>query len=153
MVWAPRVTVAAVIEHDGRFLLVDETADGQRVLNQPAGHLDPGESLIDAVVREVLEETGRPFEPEAVVGIYLWTHPDNGLTFLRVAFCGRVGERVPGRALDHGIHDTPWLSLPDLEAQRARHRSPLVERCLRDYLAGQRHPLDLLERVVAGGTP
>ncbi len=146
--WRPSVTVAAVVESGGRFLLVEEdTPDGVR-LNNPAGHLDPGESLVDAVVRETLEETAHPFTPTALVGVYLarFERPALGLdvTYLRFAFAGTVGERLAGRALDTGIHRTVWLTPEEMRAERVRMRSPLVLQCLDDFLAGRRHPLELL---------
>ena len=141
--FSPAVTVAAVIEHDGRFLMVEEeTADGIR-LNQPAGHLEAGESLVDAAVREVLEETACRFTPQALVGVYLWRR-DDVVTYLRLAFCGSVSPPIPGRALDDGILRAPWLSADELRASAGRHRSPLVLRCVDDYLRGQRAPLELL---------
>ncbi|WHZ10108.1 MAG: Nudix-like NDP and NTP phosphohydrolase NudJ [Burkholderiaceae bacterium] len=153
--WTPRVTVAAVIEQGGRFLLVEEqTQDGLR-LNNPAGHLEPGESPAQACVREALEETGHAFEPTALVGVYL-ARPggadargpagaaDPGLTYLRFAFCGELGAADPHRPLDRGIVRTLWMDVGELRASRARHRSPLVLRCVSDYLAGRRHPLDLI---------
>ncbi len=146
--WRPSVTVAAVIERDGRYLLVEEdTADGVR-LNNPAGHLDPGESPLEAVVRETLEETAHAFSPTALVGVYLsrFERPALGLdvTYLRFAFTGTVGERIAGRALDAGIHRTLWLTPAEMRAEAARMRSPLVLRGLDDHLAGRRFPLDLL---------
>ena len=145
--WMPHVTVAAIVEHQGRFLLVEEhTGDGLK-LNMPAGHLEAGESLPQAVVREVLEETARPFEPQALVGIYLASSPDKDGTptsWLRFAFCGRAGEAIAGRALDEGIVRTLWLSADELAACTARHRSPMIMAGVRDYLAGKRYPLDLL---------
>jgi 8-oxo-dGTP pyrophosphatase MutT (NUDIX family) len=145
--WSPSVTVAAVIEHDGRYLLVEEhTPEGLR-LNQPAGHLDPNESLQQAVVRETLEETACPFEPEALVGVYLarFQRPGQDVTYLRFAFCGRVGDLIAGRALDTPIVRTLWLTPEEIRAQRARHRSPLVMRCIDDHRAGRRTPLDALQ--------
>ncbi|MBK1690792.1 NUDIX hydrolase [Ectothiorhodospira mobilis] len=144
MTWTPRVTVAAVVERDGRFLLVEEQADGRRVFNQPAGHLEEGESLLQATARETLEETGRVFTPQSLVGIYRWRHPQSGLTFLRVAVAGEVGERVPGSCLDPDILDTHWLSRETLAREPDGLRSPLVLRCIDDYRAGRRHPLELL---------
>lgn len=146
--WAPRVTVAAIIERRGRYLVVEEhTAEGL-MLNNPAGHLEPGESPQEAVVREALEETACPFEPEALVGIYLarFQRPDSGqdVTYLRLAYCGSVGEAVPDRPLDEGIVRTLWLTPAELHAQIDRHRSPLVWQCVRDHAAGQRHPLGLV---------
>ncbi len=144
----PSVTVAAVIEHAGRYLLVEEhTPEGLR-LNNPAGHLEPGESPLQGVVREALEETARTFVPDALVGVYLarMQRPARGedVTSLRFAFCGSAGEAEPGRALDHGIVRTLWLTPQEVEASRDRHRSPLVWRCIADHLAGARHPLQLI---------
>lgn len=145
--WAPHVTVAAVIERDGRFLLVEELADGKAVLNQPAGHLEPGESLLAAVVRETHEETGHRFVPEALVGIYRWVHPGSGETMLRLCFCGEIEDRGPQYPLDPDILDTHWLTLAELDSGTHRMRSPLVRRCLDDYRAGRRSPLDLLHEL------
>jgi 8-oxo-dGTP pyrophosphatase MutT (NUDIX family) len=146
--WSPSVTVAAIVENEGRFLLVEEhTPEGLR-LNNPAGHLDPGESPMQGVVRETLEETARAFTPDALVGVYLsrFARPATGedVTYLRFAYCGRVGEPMPGRALDTGIVRTLWLTPDELRASSDRHRSPLVLRCVEDHLAGRRYPLDLL---------
>ena len=140
----PRVTVAAVVERDGRFLVVEETIDGARVWNQPAGHLDPGEDLVGAVIRETREETGYRFVPEHVVGVYLWTGSDGGPAFLRVAFAGRV-EGEPAGDLDPDILRTAWLTRAQLAA--AGPRSPLVLRCLDDHVGGARFPLAVLQAV------
>ena len=145
MIWKPNVVVAAIIERDGKFLLVEEMAEGQLVLNQPAGHLDEGESLLQAVVRETLEETAWHFTPESLLGVYRWQHPSKGVTYLRFAFTGRVTHHDDGRALDHDIVRALWLSPEEIRAEHARHRSPQVQRCLNDYLAGQRYSLDLLK--------
>ncbi len=144
----PSVTVAAIVEHGGRFLLVEEeTPEGLR-LNNPAGHLEQGESPLEAVVREALEETARVFTPEALLGVYLsrFRRPLRGddVTYLRFAFRGSVGDADPGRALDDGIVRTLWLTADEIRASRARHRSPLVLRCVEDHLAGVRHPLDAI---------
>ena len=145
--WKPSVTVAAVVERDGRFLLVEEqTAEGVR-LNQPAGHLDPGESLLAAAARETLEETAFAFTPRQLVGVYLWRSvPAAGgaATYLRFAFCGELGAHEPGRALDDGILRALWLTREEIAARAGEHRSPLVQRCIDDYVAGVRYPLDLL---------
>ena len=141
--WKPSATVAAVIEREGRFLLVEEISDGRRVLNQPAGHLDPGESLIEACVRETLEETAYAFEPTSLVGIYRWHYAPADNTFLRFAFAGGVGSVDASRKLDTEIVATHWLSREDLAARAGMHRSPLVMRCVDDYLAGRRFPLDV----------
>ena len=148
-VWKPAVTVAAVIERDGRFLFVEEEADGRRVLNQPAGHLDPGESLLDAVTREVMEETAHPFKPTALVGVYRWHYAPRDTTFLRFAFCGDAGDAEKGRALDREILALHWLTREEVAGRRSMHRSPLVERCVADYLAGTRFPLEVLSREFA----
>ncbi len=147
MTWRPNVTVASVIERDGKFLMVEELDGGRRVFNQPAGHLEPGESLIQAVVRETLEETGRKFEPEALVGVYRWRHPDRELTFLRVTFCGAAPQCEADRALDEDILAAHWFSREALARQSPQLRSPLVLRCIDDYLAGKRYPLELLVDV------
>ena len=146
--WKPSVTVAAIIERDGRYLLVEErTSEGLR-LNNPAGHLDPGESLVDAAAREALEETAHPFTPEALVGVYLarMIHPRDGsdISYLRFAFCGTVGEALAGRVLDEPVERTLWLTPEELYLSRHRHRSPLVWQSIADHQAGQRFPLDLL---------
>jgi 8-oxo-dGTP pyrophosphatase MutT (NUDIX family) len=138
MIWKPSVTVAAVVERDGRFLLVEERIDGRLVLNQPAGHLDPGESLIEACRREVLEETAHHFEPQALIGVYRWHYAKRDVTFLRFCFCGRVTGMDAGRKLDKGIVAAPWLTAAELEARKGAHRSPLVAKCVADFLAGRR---------------
>lgn len=151
MKWDLRVTVAAIVVQDNRFLLVEEQVQGQCVYNQPAGHLDPNESLLQAVVREVREETTCNFQPEALVGVYLWPVPDSNRSYLRVAFCGTVSAPDPSRTLDDGILATHWLSRAEIEQRRARWRSPLLGRCIDDYLAGRRYPLDLLVSLLKHG--
>jgi 8-oxo-dGTP pyrophosphatase MutT (NUDIX family) len=146
--WKPNVTVAAVIERDGRFLLVEEqTSDGLR-LNNPAGHLEPAESLLQAVQRETLEETGCSLTPSHLVGVYLsrFHRESTGedITYLRFAFGGSVSDPEPGWLLDHGIVRTLWLTAEEVRCSRERHRSPLLLRCMEDHLAGRRYPLDLL---------
>jgi len=148
MVWKPDVTVAAVVERDGQFLFVEERASGRVVLNQPAGHLEKNESFLEAVAREALEETGWTFVPEAVTGIYVWQPQHLSRTFLRVAFAGRLEGHDPSRPLDQGILRTRWLDRHQLASQQARHRSPLVLRCVDDYLAGTRYPLELLSHLL-----
>lgn len=138
------ITVAAIVHRDGRFLLVEENVDGELRINQPAGHLEPDETLVQAVRREALEETAHPFEPEALVGTYLWRVPGSGLTYLRTAFCGAVGAPAPDAVLDTGIERAVWLTREEIVARRPQWRSPLVLRCVDDYLAGRRYPLDLL---------
>ncbi len=141
-VWKPNVTVAALVQREGRFLLVEEeTSEGIR-LNQPAGHLEPGESLVQAAVRECLEETGYHFHPQHLVGIYQWPRPDGSITYLRFAFLGELRGYEPERPLDAGIIGPRWLTWDELQAQPERLRSPLVPRCIEDCLAGRRMPLD-----------
>lgn len=156
--WKPNVTVAAVVERDGRFLLVEEhTPEGLR-LNNPAGHLDPGESLVQACVRETREETAFEFTPQALVGVYLTQGarsgvatnlPGQGVTYLRFAFCGALGAFLPEQRLDHGIVRTLWLDADAIRSSVASHRSPAVLQCLEDYLAGARHSLGLLHTQLA----
>lgn len=146
--WKPNVTVSAIIERDGRFLLVEEeTADGLK-LNVPAGHLDPAESPIEACAREVLEETAFSFTPRALVGVYMnrFTRTRTGadITYVRFAFTGELGTFHPERALDDGVVRTVWMTLAELESSAARHRSPVVLQSVNDYLAGQRFDLGLL---------
>jgi len=146
--WKPNVTVAAIVEREGRFLLVEEdTADGLR-LNNPAGHLDPGESPLAACTREMLEETAWDFQPTALVGIYLnrftRTRTGDDITYLRFAFAGTLGTHHAWRALDEGIVRAVWLTLDELHASVTRHRSPLVLRSIEDYLAGRRVPIDVI---------
>jgi 8-oxo-dGTP pyrophosphatase MutT (NUDIX family) len=148
--WMPHVTVAAVVERQGRFLLVEEHTPLGLCFNQPAGHLDQGESLIEAVIRETLEETAYHFVPEALVGVYLWTRPDGEITYLRFAFTGQLTGFEPDRALDTGIVRADWFSLDEIAATRVRHRSPLIEQCVLDYQAGRRCSLDLLNYYPVG---
>jgi len=149
--WKPNVTVAAVIERGGRYLLVEEASPRGPVLNNPAGHLDPGESLVEAVVREVLEETACAFTPTHLVGVYLAApSAASGVTYLRFAFTGSVCAPEPGRALDDGILRTLWLTPDEIDAERARHRSPLLARCITDHRAGKRFSLDLLQDAGLG---
>lgn len=127
--------------------MVEEDVEGQIVLNQPAGHVEAGESFLEAVKRETLEETAHRFEPQAVTGIYRWTHPDNGITFVRHAFCGVVGEPDTDLALDEGILRALWLGPDELRAQADRLRSPLVMQSIEDYLSGQRYSLKLYRDI------
>ena len=144
------LTVAAIAEDDGRFLFVQERAARRVVLNQPAGHLEAGESLVEAVVRETREETGRAFHPDAVTGLYLWQGPA-GRMILRIAFAGCVGERDNAARLDRAIIRTLWLDRTGLAARAAEHRSPLVLLCVDDFLRGARYPLDMLSHVPLDG--
>ena len=143
-VWRPSVTVAAVIEHDGKFLFVEEMIDGKRVINQPAGHLDPGESLASACAREVLEETAHRFEPSGLVGIYRWYYEPKDVTFLRFCFRGKL-LGVENRPLDKEIIRVLWLTPSEVKASAAA-RSPLVSRCVEDWLAGRNYPLDVFSK-------
>lgn len=144
MVWKPSVTVAAVIERDGYFLLVEEeTSQGLRY-NQPAGHWEQSETLTAATIRETLEESAYDFDPRHLIGIYRWHALESDTTYLRFAFCGNISAHHPEQKLDEGIVRAVWLSIDEIRANQARHRSPLVLRCIEDYLAGKRYPLDIL---------
>jgi ADP-ribose pyrophosphatase YjhB (NUDIX family) len=144
MIWKPHVTVAAVIERDGKFLLVEEeTVDGIR-FNQPAGHLECRESLLDAVIRETLEETAHHFMPTALVGIYNWRNEARDITYLRFAFAGEIAGYDAARALDDGIIAARWLAPGEIRQLETRHRSPMILRCIDDWQAGKRYALDLL---------
>jgi len=142
--WQPDVTVATVVVRDGRLLVVEETVGGARVLNQPAGHLEPDESLLDAALRETLEETGWDVELTAFIGAYQWKSPSDGRHFLRMAFAAEPLLHHADRPLDDGIVQALWLTPGELQAQSARHRSPLVWRAVEDFLAGRRFPLQAL---------
>jgi len=144
MVWKPNVTVAAVVQRDGKFLLVEEETESGLAFNQPAGHLEAGEALVDAVVREALEETAYHFKPTHLVGIYNWQHPTKDVTYLRFAFAGELRGWEAERQLDEGIVAARWLTLAEVKATQDRHRSPLILRCIEDLIAGKRYPLDLL---------
>jgi len=144
MTWKPNVTVAAIIEQDGRFLLVEEhTSQGLR-FNQPAGHLEANESLLQAVVRETREESAYDFEPQYLIGVYRWHADNSDTTYLRFAYSGRVIAHHPGQALDEGIVRAVWMTPDEIRASAPRHRSPLILRCVEDYLADKRYPLELV---------
>jgi len=144
--WAPHVTVATVVVRDGCVLLVEEAIDGRQVLNQPAGHLEPGETLSEAACRETLEETGWTVRLSAFIGTYQWTAPD-GTPFLRFAYAAEPLSHDPNRPLDDGILRALWLTPAELKADPARLRSPLVWEVVADYLAGQRHPLSIVREA------
>lgn len=143
----PHITVAAVVERDGRFLMVEERIDGQRVYNQPAGHLENNESLVQAVIRETLEETAWEVRPDHLVGLYRWTRPHDQLTYLRACFSCSCLSHYPERALDEGIERAVWLSPQEISALGPQLRSPMVLKCLANYLSGQRFPLTLLQDI------
>lgn len=146
-IWKPHVTVAAVAERDGLFLMVEERIEGRLILNQPAGHLDEGESLLAAVCRETLEESAWVFEPADIIGLYLWRQQHGYPSFLRVAFAGRCVRHYPEKPLDTGVQRALWMTRDEIAAQSERLRSPLVLRCVDDYLAGHRYPLELLQHI------
>ena len=144
MIWKPDVTVAAIIEQDSRFLLVEEETERGILFNQPAGHWEPDETLAEGTAREVLEESGYDFEPQYLLGVYRWHAPASDTTYLRFAFGGQILAHHPERALDDGIIRAVWLTADEIRSTQARHRSPLILRCVEDYLAGKRYPLDLI---------
>ena len=146
----PELTVAAVVELGGRFLLVEERIDGRLVINQPAGHVEYGETLHAAVVREVLEEAGCFFAPKATLGAYLWARPDGRAPYLRVAFSGTCSGTLEQRPLDTGIERVLWLSRSELVARSSRLRSPMVLRAVDDYVRGLRQPVDVFEGLPLG---
>ncbi len=144
--WTPHITVSAVIESEQRFLLIEEESDGLIVFNQPAGHLDEGETLIEAVARETLEEAAWHFEAQSVVGLYQYTSPVNQITYLRVCFCGKHHSHEPDRVLDTGILRALWLTREEV-ASLSNLRSLMVLRCIDDYIAGNRYPLSLITQM------
>ncbi len=144
MQWKPNTTVAAVIEVNNTFLMVEEeTADGIRI-NQPAGHLENNETLVQAVIRETKEETAYDFIPESILGIYQWKNESKGITYLRYAFIGKTISHNPSLKLDHGIIRAVWMSLDEIRSKSGIHRSPQVMNCIDDYLAGKLYPLELI---------
>lgn len=147
MIWKPNVTVAAVVEQDGKFLLVEEETDDGIRFNQPAGHWEADETLVQGAVREALEETAYHFSPEWLLGVYRWRHPRKDITYLRFAFAGMVNKHEPLRQLDKGILRAVWLSPDEIRATAERHRSPLVLKCVEDHLAGKRYPLELVTHL------
>lgn len=144
----PDLTVAAVVERDGQFLLVEERVGNAMVFNQPAGHVERGEELIAAAIRETLEESAWTFQPEALTGIYLWDQPEKQRSFLRFTFCGKVTKHDPQRRLDRGIERALWMDRAQLVMRSSRLRSPMVLRCIDDYLAGRRYPLGVVQHVL-----
>jgi 8-oxo-dGTP pyrophosphatase MutT (NUDIX family) len=153
MARTPDITVAAVAETDGRFLVVEERINRRLVFNQPAGHVEQGETLLDAVIREVREETAWGFLPQALLGVYLWRNPTSGRSYMRFAFTGTVRDHNAAQPLDRGIIRTHWLSRQDLQEREPRLRSPLVLRCIEDYLGGARLPLEPIANLDLQSAP
>ncbi|CAN4268970.1 MAG: NUDIX hydrolase [Candidatus Methylopumilus sp.] len=147
MQWMPHATVAAIVEDQGKFLLVEEETDRGNRYNQPAGHLEDNESLLAAVVRETMEETAYTFHPEALLGIYHWKHEHNDSTYLRFAYIGRVSHHQPTQALDEGIVRSVWMTVEEMREQAMLMRSPQVLKCVEDYLAGKRYPLEAITHL------
>ncbi len=148
MRWKPNVTVAAIVERNQKFLLVEENADNHIVFNQPAGHLERGESLIEAVKREVLEETAWEFIPQAIVGVYMYPNQHSDITYLRVCFSGTCKNHHPEQALDDDIIRAVWFSQEEIKQNMDRMRSPMVQQCINDYLSGKNYPLQLLNHFL-----
>ncbi|HSI42726.1 MAG TPA: NUDIX hydrolase [Methylotenera sp.] len=142
--WMPHATVAAIVERDGKFLLVEENTDRGNRFNQPAGHLEDNETIVEAVIRETLEETAYTFEPKSLLGIYHWKHEHNGTTYLRFAFIGSVSNHQPERALDDGIIRTVWMNIDEIRSKAHLMRSPQVITCIEDYSNGKAFPLSVL---------
>jgi 8-oxo-dGTP pyrophosphatase MutT (NUDIX family) len=153
MARTPDITVAAVTETDGRFLVVEERINRRLVFNQPAGHVEQRETLLDAVIREVREETAWGFEPQQLLGVYLWRNPSSGRSTMRFAFTGRVMDHDAQQPLDRGIVRTHWLSRADLMQREPQLRSPLVLRCVEDYLGGTRMPLEPVAKLDLQSAP
>ncbi len=149
MIWKPNVTVAAIAEQDDKFLIVEENVHGELLYNQPAGHLESGESLIEAIIRETYEETAWTFQPEALVGVQLWRHPVHSESYLRFTFCGSCYEHNKNQALDKGIVQALWLSRDELMDNNHKLRSPMVLRSIDDYIEGRRYSLDILEHIAS----
>jgi len=147
MQWMPHATVAAIVEDQGKFLLVEEETDRGNRYNQPAGHLEDNESLLAAVVRETMEETAYTFHPEALLGIYHWKHEHNDSTYLRFAYIGHVSHHQPTQALDEGIVRSVWMTVEEMREQAMLMRSPQVLKCVEDYLAGKRYPLEVITHL------
>lgn len=143
----PHITVACVIQKNDRFLLVEENAENGIVYNQPAGHLEANETLLEAAKRETLEETGWQVEPTAIIGIYFYTSPNNGVTYHRICFAAEAKQFIENHKLDDGIICTHWLSYDELIQSTDRHRSPMVMQCINDFLAGHRFPLNMVKHL------
>ena len=147
MKWSPHITVASVLEREKQFLFVEERIDGRLVLNQPAGHWEQGESIVQASIRETLEETAWHYKPSYLIGIYHWIHPGSKETYLRFCFAGDLLNYEPDRHLDDGIEQAIWLDYQQLDERNNDHRSPLVMQCVNDYIKGQRFELTLLQNI------
>lgn len=147
--WPPHLVVATLVQHEGRFLCVEERVNGERVINQPAGHWEPGESIFEAALRETLEESAWHIELTALLGIYSYTPPQLGYGFLRFAFLARPIRHDSSRSLDPDIERAIWLTRDELAEKRNDHRSPMVQRCVEDAIAGQAHPLDMIQTLTA----
>jgi len=148
MIWKPNVTVASIVELDGKFLMVEEESPSGPVLNQPAGHLELNESMEGAVVRETLEETGYRFTPEAIVGSYLWHNGDNETTYYRTTYLGTVCDKAIATELDEGIIRALWMTHDEVLANKDRLRSPVILESLNDYLMGKKYPLDIIKSYI-----
>ena len=145
--WKPNTTVAAIIEQNGKFLLVEEQTDRGNRYNQPAGHLEDSETLIQAVIRETMEEAAYEFAPEFLLGIYHWKHTHNDTTYLRFAFIGKLGVHYPMQELDDGIVQAVWMSIDEMREKASLMRSPQVLMCVEDFLAGKRYPLQVVTHL------
>ena len=146
-IWKPNTTVAAIIEQDNKFLLVEEKTDRGNRFNQPAGHLEDGETLIQAVIRETMEESAYEFTPTFLLGVYQWKHSHNDTTYLRFAFIGNAGIHYPMQALDDGIIQAVWMTIDEIREKQNLMRSPQVLTCIEDYLAGKRYPLEVVTHL------
>ena len=140
----PHITVATIVERAGKFLMVKENSGGRLVYNQPAGHVEVKESLLDAAIRETLEETSWRVNLEKLLGIYQYTSPENGITYIRHCFIAKAIEPRTDRDLDEDIAEAVWVSLEELEQRESEMRSPLVLDVIRDYLKGVSYPLSLI---------
>ncbi len=145
--WKPNATVAAIIEQNGKFLLVEEETDRGNRYNQPAGHLEDGETLLQAVIRETMEESAYEFMPDALLGVYHWKHDHNDTTYLRFAFIGKVGMHYPMQELDAGIVQAVWMSIDEIRDKAGLMRSEQVLSCVEDYLAGKSYPLEVITNL------
>ena len=146
-IWKPNATVAAIVERNGQFLLVEEATSRGNRFNQPAGHLEDGETITQAVIRETREETAYDFVPDSLLGIYHWRHEHNATTYLRFAFIGHVTGHYPEQALDDGIIRALWMSIDEIRKKQALMRSDQVLSCFEDYLAGKHYPLETITHL------